>query len=207
MATHKTGDNEMQKERIMVDQEPLNLGELSTATDPDQVIDDPEVLFLNQVLEDHPDIKEDTPVVDLDKANSILYVIGQIKDEMDGISEVANKQIDRAKMFEERELGKRQRTVDFLTSRLFMYATATGKRTVSLPNGKLKLIKRQERLEYVDIDKVLAWIKTNDRSGEMIRIKEELNKTKIKMFFKNTGEIPDGVEIIQQEDSFKVVPE
>ena len=152
-----------------------------------------------------PDINNDDFEVDMDKANSILYVIGKITSEMDEVKAVSQKQIDRAVMFQDNECKKMQGTIDFLTGRLHGYALNSGKRTVSLPNGKLKLIKRQDKFDVVDEEKEFAWITQNQLDSTLVRLKSELNKAEIKKYAKSTGEIPDGVEVTPQRDTFKAV--
>jgi len=181
--------------------------EMKTATvvGVDNTKDDPELIYMEHLIGESPDIVDETPVGDPDLANRILHVIGSIEAEIAEIKVVAQKQIDRAEVFMEIETQKRQKTVDFLTARLHLFAMTSGKRTVNLPNGSLKLIKRQEKFEYIDTDKVIEWIKVNDRSGDLIRVKEEINKAEVKKYVKETGEIPDGLEITDQDDTFKVV--
>ena len=169
--------------------------------------DDPELMFMDAIVDEMPDINEDGFEVDMNKANSILYVIGKINQDMDDIKAVAQHQIDRAKMFQDTECQKMQRTVDFLTGRLHGFAMASGKRTVALPNGKLKLMKKQDKFEVVDEDRVFAWIKEQGSRHGMTRVKTELNKVGLKAHFKDTGEIPDGIDVTPQPDGFKAVPE
>ena len=76
---------------------------------------------------------------------------------------------------------------------------------MSLPNGKLKLIKRQDKFDVVDEEKVFAWITQNQLDSTLVRLKSELNKAEIKKYAKSTGEIPDGVEVTPQRDTFKAV--
>ena len=184
---------------------PINPDLADVATDSAK--DDPELLYVDSLMNDMPDLHEDSFEVDMDKANSILYVIGKIQGEMDEVKAVAQKQIEKAKMFQDAECNKMQRTIDFLTARVHGFAIASGKRTVNLPNGKLKLIKKQDKFEITDQDAVLSWIRENKLEDTLIRIKEDVNKTEVKKYFKTTGEIPDGLEVTPQDDSFKAVPE
>jgi len=185
----------------------VNLKQADIADTKSTSKDDPELMYVDTLIDDMPDLHEESFEVDMDKANSILYVIGKIQREMDDVKAVAQKQIDKARMFQDAECNKMQRTVDFLTARVHGFAMASGKRTVNLPNGKLKLIKKQDKLEVLDEAVVLKWIDDNNLTDTLIRTKHEINKAEVKKYFKSTGEIPDGLEVTAQDDSFKAVPE
>jgi phage host-nuclease inhibitor protein Gam len=84
-------------------------------------------------------------------------------------------------------------------------------KTLKLPNGKISFKKQQPKWNYDD-KKLLEWLKESD-CDDLIRIKEEPNKSEIKKRFvvkdefvvnSETGELVNGITIEHREDAFEV---
>jgi len=170
---------------------------------------DPEDSYLYDVLGemnlDDP-ITTDEVVEGQTTANKYLYVISKLRNEIEKVKAVGQDQIESAQAYIDRESNKREKTIDFLSERLHLFMMGQDQKTISLPNGDLKMRARQDKVQVVDEEKVLAWIKSGSSDFDsMLRIKEMINKAEMKKYIKETGDIPDGVEVESQEPSFSVV--
>lgn len=70
-----------------------------------------------------------------------------------------------------------------------------------LPSGEL--VMQKPGIDYArDNDKLLAWCKSN--APQYVKTKEEPAWAEIKAYIKETGDVPDGVEIVETPEQFKV---
>ena len=169
---------------------------------------DPEDAYLleviNQIDLDEPITMEEV-VEGQTTANKYLYVIKKMRDEIENVKAVGQDQIKSAQAYIDSESRKRENTIAFLSERLHLFMNGQDKKTISLPNGDLKMRVRQDKVDVVDEAKVVAWIKSGPSPSSMLRIREMINKAEMRKYIKETGDIPDGVEVESQEPSFSVV--
>ena len=169
---------------------------------------DPEDAYLleviNQIDLDGPITMDE--VVGGTEANKYLYVIKKMRDEIENVKAVGQDQITSAQAYIDSESRKRENTIAFLSQRLHLFMMGQDQKTMNLPNGALKIRVRQDKVDVVDEAKVLDWIKSGSSDFDsMLRIKEMINKAEVRKYIKETGDIPDGVEVESQEPSFSVV--
>ena len=74
-------------------------------------------------------------------------------------------------------------------------------KTLSLPGGKLQLRAQQPEYSYDD-EKILPWAKEN--LPESVVVKETVNKTMLKGYLKDTGEVVPGVLVEPRPEKFNV---
>lgn len=170
---------------------------------------DPEDAYLLEVINeldlDEPITMEEV-VEGQTTANKYLYVIKKMRDEIENVKAVGQDQIKSAEAYINSESKKRENTIAFLSQRLHLYMMGQDQKTINLPNGALKMRAMQDKVNVVDEPKVLAWIKDQGfPQTQMLRIKEMINKAEIRKYIKESGEIPDGVDVETQEPSFSVV--
>ncbi|MBL4896313.1 MAG: host-nuclease inhibitor Gam family protein [Erythrobacter sp.] len=173
---------------------------------------DPEDAFLYEVIGsldlDDP-ITTDEVVEGQKTANKYLYVIKKLRDEIENVVTVGNAQIKDATDFMDREVAKRDKTIAFLSRGLHLFMMGQEQKTMNLPNGSLKMRVRQEKVEITDPKIVINWVGTSTLTSEwsmkLLTKKITVSKAGVKEYMKATGEIPDGIEVTQQEPSFTAV--
>lgn len=95
-----------------------------------------------------------------------------------------------------------QESANLLKMKLEAFIRTEGKKTISLPHAELKIRKNPDRVEIIDVDLFLA-----NANAEMITVIPESIKadlTKIKSYMKMTGKIPQGVNVIEGKEEFKL---
>ena len=115
----------------------------------------------------------------------------------------ARQYAQRVKAWAELEQRRAQRDERFLLRRFGVELEAwarqqvaqqhDGRRSVSLPAGKVGFRIEPTRLAITDETKLLAWCRANLPSA--IRVIESVPKTPLMEHIKLTGEVPDGAEI------------
>ena len=71
-----------------------------------------------------------------------------------------------------------------------------------LANATLSSVRGRERVEVHDVDALGLWNNTNQQA--LVEYTPKPLKTDILAYIKDTGELPNGVELVRGEDSFKV---
>lgn len=95
-----------------------------------------------------------------------------------------------------------QDRANLLKMKLEAFIRSEGKKTIDLPHGTLKLRKNPDKVEITDVDLFLA-----NANAEMITVIPESIKAdipKIKSYMKMTGKIPQGVNVIEGKEEFKL---
>lgn len=157
--------------------------------------------------------KERFKISDIDGANWVFRKLRAITEKGNEIKELANKEIERIKNWEEAELKNLEYSTEFFEGLLIEYFVRQKemdpKFKISTPYGKVSSRKSQPKWNYED-DKVLEWLKENDK--ELIRIKEEINKAELKKKYQvmngqvvtEDGEIVEGITVTEQPDSISI---
>lgn len=141
----------------------------------------------------------------------------QLKNEKLAESEIEEiqKEIDEVQKWFDEENDKLQNSIDFFESILYSYALELRKedpdlKTHKLPFGQLQFRGKRRKWNY-DSAKLLDFISTNYR--ELVKVKESIDKMKLKQMIKvvgnkvvvkDTGQIVEGVEVVERDEEFKV---
>jgi phage host-nuclease inhibitor protein Gam len=165
----------------------------------------PEDLYFLEVTSDL-DLDQDPQADQWDdsKVNRYLYVIQKMRDEIENATQVGMDQIRTAEEFIARETRKREKTIEFLTQGLHMYAMGQDRKTIETPTGALKLRVRQDKVTIPDQSVVIEWAE-HYNNPEILIHKTTVSLAEVKKYIKQTGDIPEGVEVESQEPSFTVV--
>ena len=129
--------------------------------------------------------------------------------------EEIQREIDEVQKWLDEENDKLQNSIDFFESVLYSYALELRKgepelKTHKLPFGKLQFRSKRPKWNY-DKAKLLDFISINYR--ELIKVKESVDKRKLKQMtevvsgkvvVKDTGEIVEGVEVVERDEEFQV---
>lgn len=85
---------------------------------------------------------------------------------------------------------------------LHAYYVRKGAKRLVLANATLSSVRGRERVEVHDVDALGLWNNTNQQA--LMEYTPKPLKTDILAYIKDTGELPNGVELVRGEDSFKV---
>jgi len=145
--------------------------------------------YFNEFIEE---VREAKTLADCD------YILGKVASfdaEIAEIEESASTQIERVKQWEESRINSIEKQKQHFLPSLHAFIQQSGKRTIKLVNGDINLRKLQPKLEIID-DEIIP--------PQFIKVREvsSIDKTGIKAHIKSTGEIPEGVDYIQQDDKF-----
>ena len=125
------------------------------------------------------------------------------------VEEFAEAQVDEILAWAESATKSARDSIQYLSGLLEAYhrqlfAENPTLKTIKLPAGEIQL--RQQQPQYNrDNDRLLDWLKANDRPG-LIRIKMEPDWAKVKQAFTvnngrlidpETGEVVDGVDVVE----------
>ncbi len=116
----------------------------------------------------------------LDKVTNIIKFIKNLESYRDAVASEAKRLSDRKRSFDNR--------IDWLKNYTKSCMEATQSEKIKYSLFTISVGKSQPSVEIVDIEKVDA---------QFIKIKKEVDKTKIIEQVKATGVIPDGVNIVQ----------
>ena len=166
---------------------------------------------------------EERFVIDNDsKANWALRKVRHMKKKQEKNEKLAEeqiekiqKEIDEIEHWLEKENEKIQNNIDFMKSKLKYYAMELKDenpdlKTHSLPFGALKFRKKRPKWNYDD-DKLLEF--TENNLEEAVKVKKKVDKRKLKKkaevvgnkaVLKDTGEIIEGVSVVQRPEKFKI---
>ena len=134
-----------------------------------------------------------------ERAEEHLRTLAYWQAEAARIKDHADREVDKIEKWREAENEKIQRKIDWHEQGLRGFLWQSGAKTISLINGKLKRIKGRDRVEIPDVDAFVS-----QAPGEFLNVKTIPDKTSVMAHIKETGEIPDGVDLVTGEDSFKV---
>jgi len=167
--------------------------------------------------------KEDYFVIDNDqKANWALRKIRHLKNKKDENEEFAEteieaiqKEIDEVNSWLELENSSLSKDIEYLELKLKYYALdlkddAPELKTHKLPFGQLQFRKQRKKWEY-DNDKLLKFAEKNLKNA--VKVKKRVDKRKLKQKIKvvgdkavvsDTGEVIEGIKVIERGEKFKV---
>lgn len=166
------------------------------------------------VDEESDQVREGWHVQTLEDADWCLRRIAELEAEAAENARVAETNIlriqARAVMLNDRSV----RGVEFFTMRLREYAEAHRaellrggkKKSRTLVHGSIGWRKVGGTLKVSDPDELLAWAQAQPVELELVRITEAPAVAQIQKYFKATGEVPPGVEFVEETEEFQVKP-
>ena len=156
-------------------------------------------------------------VENLNEANWCFRKIKSKKEKEDEIMDLYNKEMERLQEWKEREVGKIRDEILFFEGLIGSYLIREKEKDpkfkISTPYGTANTRKSQK--EYIYIGKgeeFIKWAKENEHL-ELIRVKEEPNKSEVKEVFElngselvdpETGEIVKGIDVQEKPDTLNI---
>lgn len=175
---------------------------------------------LHEYLDDQEGVeKESFAVKDDSAANWALRKISQLNDQIEKNNALAQSEIDKIERWNQTENEQAQNSIDYFQGLLAEYAMQKKKddpkfKSLKLPNGRFGFRKRQPKWSYDD-DAVLQALEQAELY-DFIRVKKAPSEKDIKKAFDvvgdkvinpDTGEVIDGITVVEQNDSFNVAVE
>ena len=157
------------------------------------------------------EVKQRFKIDNLEQANWALRKIKAYSKQQAELDDLAEKEIQRIREWQEKEKKKTQRSIDFFESILTLYLyeqrIKDPKFKVSTPYGTISTRKQQPKWEIKDKEGLVTWLKENNLE-QLVRIKEEPALKDIKGSFEKhgvnaideNGEIIPGIYILEQPD-------
>ena len=120
-----------------------------------------------------------------------------LQDRMNEIEALYQQELNHLNYWKDQRTGIIQRQYDWLCKSLESWLMTSNQKTANLPHGTLQFRKQLVRVEVLDEQAIID-------AGISVRIKKSPDKSAIKRHFIKTGEIIDGVEIIEPEPKFSI---
>jgi len=146
-------------------------------------------------------VTEELPPVTVEAeegANKSLRAVRYWRAEARKVAFQAQTEVDRIKAWEERELARLDRRIAWHEEGLRAFLWGTGKKTLKLAFGTLKRTAGRDRVVVEDAPAFLQ-----AAGPDLVRVKTDPDKAAILRHIKATGEIPEGCDLVQGEDTFK----
>ncbi|MEA4884522.1 MAG: host-nuclease inhibitor Gam family protein [Clostridia bacterium] len=151
-------------------------------------------------------------------ANWALRKIGAARDELARKQRVVASEVARVEEWLAGETQRLQARIDYFTGRLIVYhrplfeADPKHNRTIKLPCGTLQFRKPPARFERNE-GALLSWLEDQSleefikdkREVDWARFKSQCQVAGDKLILKATGELVDGVQVLQDPPQFKVI--
>lgn len=162
---------------------------------------------------DATETKERFKIEDLESANWAFRKLAAIEKKRKEIQELAEKEIERIKSWQEQEEKALDNSKEFFEGLLTEYFAKEREKNpkfkISTPYGKVTARKQQPKWHY-DEGKLVEWLKENNK--ELLRVKYEPNKSEIKKTFKiagsnvvtEDGEIVEGITVEQRPEKIDI---
>ncbi|MBU1064434.1 host-nuclease inhibitor Gam family protein [bacterium] len=150
--------------------------------------------------DDYPEFPEPDDLLDISdffQADVTCMKMLYLEDRMSEIESLYRRELQHLDSWKQRRTGILQRQYDFFSRSLESWLMASNQKTANLPHGILQFRRQPVRVEVLDEETII-------RLGEFIRTKLTVDKAAIKKHYVQTGEIPDGVEIVEQEPKFSI---
>jgi hypothetical protein len=138
----------------------------------------------------------------LELAERHLAAVARFAREQAAFEAHAKQPHDRIDFWLNARVAGLERKATWHRASLNAFLINSGKKTLKLINGTLKLIAGRERVEVADPEHFVA---IADEQFVRTKVIKEPDKRAILTHIHSTGEIPDGAELVRGDDSFKVV--
>ncbi len=132
-------------------------------------------------------------------ADKHLYQVKTIRGERAAVERHAAELHARIDAWLARRTSGLERREALHSAGLAAYLISTGRSSVDLVNGRLKVVRGRERVEVVDTDRFLA-----AAPEALVRIRREPDKGAILQHYRQTGEIVDGTDVVRGDDRVSV---
>lgn len=156
-----------------------------------------EVDFIEQILRDAEAAENNQRKMYYDL---LLLEISKLQKEIENTFNQADRECQIIKDWAIQINSKIQKKVEFLEMKLESYIRAEGLKTLDLAHGILKLYKRPDRVEVVDLESFLKSATQELLSVIPEQVKPDVRK--ISAYIKEKRTVPTGVQLIPGTETF-----
>ena len=174
-----------------------------------------DVLFEMELQEavEVSETQERFKIDNLEAANWAFRKLAAIERKKKEVQELAQKEIERIKTWEQQEISSLNNSKEFFEGLLTEYFAREREKDpkfkISTPYGKVSARKQQPKWHYDD-EKLVNWLLENDK--ELVRVKYEPDKNGIKKKYKiigenvvtEDGEIVEGITIEERPEKVTI---
>ena len=174
-----------------------------------------DVLFEMELQEavEVSETQERFKIDNLEAANWAFRKLAAIERKKKEVQELAQKEIERIKTWEQQEISSLNNSKEFFEGLLTEYFAREREKDpkfkISTPYGKVSARKQQPKWHYDD-EKLVNWLLQNDK--ELVRTKYEPDKNGIKKKYKvvgtnvvtEDGEIVEGITIEERQEKINI---
>ena len=172
-----------------------------------------ELQEIDEIMEEDTQEKERFRIENLEAANWAFRKLAAIERKKKEIQELANKEIERIKAWQEQEERGLDNSKEFFEGLLTEYFAREREKDpkfkISTPYGKVSARKQQPKWNYDD-EKLVNWLLENDK--ELVRVKYEPDKNGIKKKYKivgenvvtEDGEIVEGITVEERQEKINI---
>uniref|UniRef100_A0A6M3KY59 Putative host-nuclease inhibitor protein n=1 Tax=viral metagenome TaxID=1070528 RepID=A0A6M3KY59_9ZZZZ len=136
-----------------------------------------------------------------DQANKSLRAVKFWRKEQDRLEQQVKDEVGRLQLWLKTEQDRLDRKIRWHEDGLHDFLVRSGKKSIKLAYGVIKWVKGRDKVEVLDMAALEIWAQNN---GLGVRVKREADKLAIAKHIKETGEIPDGTDLVAGEDTFTV---
>lgn len=174
-----------------------------------------DVLFEMELQEavEVSETQERFKIDNLEAANWAFRKLAAIERKKKEVQELAQKEIERIKTWEQQEISSLNNSKEFFEGLLTEYFAREREKDpkfkISTPYGKVSARKQQPKWHYDD-EKLVNWLLENDK--ELVRVKYEPDKNGIKKKYKvigtnvvtEDGEIVEGITVEERPEKIEI---
>lgn len=145
-------------------------------------------------------------------ADWAIEKIAEAQREIEENNDYVNSQIEKTRLYQQEINEVHQNTIDFFEGHLQLFLKSQGAKSMKLINGNIGFRARQSKFVMNDTDTLIKTLESSNLN-DLIRVKKEpaLNEIRKqysvvdgKLVHNDTGEILDGIEAVDQDDSFNL---
>lgn len=172
-----------------------------------------ELQEIDEIMQEDTQEKKRFRIENLEAANWAFRKLAAIERKKKEVQELAQKEIERIKAWEQQEISSLDNSKEFFEGLLKEYFAREREKDpkfkISTPYGKVSARKQQPKWHY-DEAKLIEWLKENNK--DLLRVKYEPDKNEIKKVYKvvgtnvvtEDGEIVEGITVEEMPEKIEI---
>ena len=135
------------------------------------------------------------------RADQVLMALAVLEEKVADVNELVEAETKILQDYQQAELQKLQKKMSWLEYNLDHYIRSTGEKTINLAHGSIKLRLGRDKVEIVDLEKLLP-IATRNGLLKEIPASTVPDLEKLKIYIRNNRTIPAGVTMTPAQTKF-----
>ncbi len=158
-----------------------------------------DVFDIDEILANDKEIVVDPNDPEL-MCSKYLYVIKKIEAEIERCKFNADAMIQEVTQWLDKKIEQKRGQIDFMSNFMRNYLKQKNFKSLALPTGSIGFRKQPDKVEITDEEKFMEFATFDIIRVEPEKFVPDMNAIKAKL--KETGELPEGVELITPEPKF-----